>query len=76
MTLKKMKTKSLLCYSDLEYNRNLGLPIEVFCPLQKETVAFGRIEALSKNGVIVNQFIYPNHRFIFFGLTKQQMLYL
>lgn len=74
MTLTKMKTKTLLCYKDLEYNRKLGLPIEVFCPKRHETVAFGRIEALSQNGVIVNNCIYSNQRYIFFGLRKQMSI--
>lgn len=75
MTLKKMKTRSLLYYKELEYNRKLGLPIEVFCPRQKKTVAFGRIEALSKNGIIINSVIYSNEQYIFFGLTEKQTLY-
>ena len=75
MTLTKMKTKTLLCHRDLEYNRKLGLPVEVFCPKKQKTIAFGRIEALSKNGVIINRAIYSKHRYIFFGLRQKHLNY-
>ncbi len=74
MVDKKIKKKTMLSFNDLEYNRSLGLPIEVFCPLFDKTVAFGRIEALSEHGVIVNQSIYSSHEYLFFGLTKKKVM--
>lgn len=74
MTYTKRMKKTALSYEDLEYNRKLGLPIEIYCPKQHKTIAFGRIEALSNHGVIINQYIYSNHDYIFYGLTKNKIL--
>lgn len=73
MEFTKRANKISLSIDDLEYNYKLGLPIEIFCIKKMKTVAFGRIEAFSKHGVIVNQTIYSNKDYLFFGLTKNKI---
>lgn len=75
MVYTKRINKTSLSYDDLEYNRKLGLPIEIYCPKQQKTIAFGRIEALTNHGVIINQSIYSSYEYVFFGLTKNKILF-
>ncbi len=74
MAYRNRLNKTTLSYEDLEYNKKLGLPIEIYCPKQQKTIAFGRIEALMNHGVIINQSIYSNHDYVFFGLTKNKIM--
>lgn len=75
MEFTKKLNKTSLSMEDLEYNYKLGLPIEIFCLKQLKTVAFGRIEAFSEHGVIVNQTIYSNKDYLYFGLTKNKIMF-
>lgn len=75
MEMMKRVNKTSLSMEDLEYNYKLGLPIEIFCLKKMKTVAFGRIEAYTEHGVIVNQTIYSNKDYRFFGLTKNKIMF-
>ncbi|SDM78122.1 hypothetical protein SAMN04488137_1901 [Fictibacillus solisalsi] len=67
MTLLKIKTKSLVLNKDLEYNEKLGLPVEVYCPLAHQTIAFGRIETLDDHFVVINSEKHAISDYFFFG---------
>lgn len=75
MEFTKRINKTSLTIEDLEYNYKLGLPIEIVCLKKMKTVAFGRIEAYSEHGVIVNRTIYSNQDYLYFGLTKNKIMF-
>ncbi|TLS35618.1 hypothetical protein [Pseudalkalibacillus caeni] len=70
--INKLKTKSLLIDEDLNYNRRLGMPVEVYCPKSNNTVAFGRIEAFTECELSVNGFNFPLEHYLFFGCPEQR----
>ncbi|MDN4074596.1 hypothetical protein [Fictibacillus terranigra] len=67
MTLLKIKTKSLVLNKDLQYNEKLGLPVEVYCPLSHQTIAFGRIETMDDCFVVINSEKHSIADHFFFG---------
>ncbi|WP_096200989.1 hypothetical protein [Bacillus sp. FJAT-45350] len=67
MNLYKVLKKSLTSLEDIEFNHKFGLPIEVFCPKDRRTVAFGRIENLNVKGVQINGEIFNIEENAFFG---------
>ncbi|WP_018922199.1 hypothetical protein [Salsuginibacillus kocurii] len=69
MKLNKMKTKSLAFDEDLMENIRLGLPVEVYCPVKKRTLAFGRIKSFSKVHVTISGTCFNRPKYLFFGYS-------
>jgi hypothetical protein len=67
MTLTKLKNKSLRTDIDLNYNMQLGLPIEVYCPNKHETIAFGRIDHFCDQTVVIQGQSHMRESCLFFG---------
>lgn len=67
MTITKFTTKSLVLNKDLEYNQQIGLPVEVFCMVRHQTIAFGRIQNISEGFVQINEQMHCREKNAFFG---------
>ncbi|MFC7370481.1 hypothetical protein ACFQPF_02195 [Fictibacillus iocasae] len=67
MTLSKLFNKSLITCQELSYSMNLGLPVEVYCPVKHETVAFGRIRYMCETTVVINDSAHNRDDYLFFG---------
>ncbi|WP_280768264.1 hypothetical protein [Salipaludibacillus daqingensis] len=50
----------------LEFNK-YGLPIEVFCPNECKTIAFGCLQKLDIDHALVNGMKFDRNKVIFFG---------
>ncbi|KMM38122.1 hypothetical protein [Guptibacillus hwajinpoensis] len=70
--INKLKTKSLLGNEDLDFNRRLGMPVEVFCPKLKDTVAFGKIEMFVEDELSINGNCFQIEQYLFFGCPEQR----
>ncbi|WP_349407595.1 hypothetical protein [Pseudalkalibacillus sp. SCS-8] len=67
MTISKFTNKSLVLDQDLEYSQKIGLPVEVYCMKEYETVAFGRIQLITKDHVQINDQLFCRNDNAFFG---------
>lgn len=68
MTITKLTNKNVITDEDLNHNQKIGLPIEVFCTNNNETVAFGIIQSYDANCVYINGNKYCREKYVFFGL--------
>ncbi|MGC4376261.1 hypothetical protein WD019_04870 [Fictibacillus sp. Mic-4] len=67
MTITKLKTKSLVLNTELDYNKRLGLPVEVYSTITHETIAFGRIDTIDDRFVVINNKKHSRETNMFFG---------
>ncbi|OYD58427.1 hypothetical protein CGZ90_00550 [Fictibacillus aquaticus] len=67
MTLSKLVNKSLITCEEFSYSMNLGLPVEVYCPVRHKTIAFGRIISMCEQSIVINDECHPRDSFLFFG---------
>ncbi|MFV8828422.1 hypothetical protein [Alkalihalobacterium sp. APHAB7] len=67
LLLHKLKNKSLITNADIEFNIKYGLPVEVFCPAKKQTLAFGRIEDYNHYLIQINGVEYCRNQNALFG---------
>ncbi|MCF6137607.1 hypothetical protein [Pseudalkalibacillus berkeleyi] len=67
MTISKFTNKSLVLDQDLEYSQKIGLPVEVYCMKQYETVAFGQIQLFTHQYVQINDRLFCRDGNAFFG---------
>lgn len=68
--INKLKTQSLLGNNDLDFNRRLGMPVEVFCPRIQDTVAFGKIEMFDEQELLINGSCFQIEQYLFFGCPE------
>ncbi|PYZ98456.1 hypothetical protein CR205_07650 [Alteribacter lacisalsi] len=67
MTLQKWKNHSLVTDAEFIHNLKLGYPVEVFCLTTCQTVAYGKIQDLSDDTVIVHGRRFRRNGCAFFG---------
>ncbi|WP_245805906.1 hypothetical protein [Bacillus alkalicellulosilyticus] len=63
----KLLNKSLVTNDDIEFNKKLGLPVEVFCPKEHRTVDFGRVQSFCNEEILINGTTYSREHNAFFG---------
>ncbi|UOE96442.1 hypothetical protein [Alkalihalobacillus sp. LMS39] len=63
----KLINKSLVTNEDIEFNKKMGLPVEVFCPREYKTLAFGRIQSFCNEEILINGHPYCRENNAFFG---------
>ncbi|TMW73631.1 hypothetical protein [Alteribacter natronophilus] len=68
MTLHKWKNRSLVTDAEFIHNINLGYPVEVFCLTTCRTIAYGKIQDLSDETVLIHGRRFKRNGCAFFGL--------
>lgn len=68
MTYYKLKNKTINTNHDMELNMKYGFPVEIFCPKELKTVAFGPIEKYTQDSIVVRGKNFCRHKFAIFGL--------
>jgi hypothetical protein len=71
MTLTKLRDKTVITDDDLGYNQRIGMPIEVFCLENNQTIAFGKIQSFSNCQVCINGNYYSRDEYVLFGFPAQ-----
>ncbi|NEU31100.1 hypothetical protein GN156_09950 [bacterium LRH843] len=67
MILTKLTEKSLVTNQDVSFNYRLGIPVEVFCSKQGETIAFGQINSFNDQMIHINGQSFSRTAYLFFG---------
>lgn len=68
MTFYKLKNKTIITNHDMELNMKYGLPVEVFCPKEFRTIAFGPIEKYTQNSIMISGKKYCRNKHAIFGM--------
>ncbi|GAF65334.1 hypothetical protein [Alkalihalobacillus trypoxylicola] len=67
MNILKITDKSLITNADLQFSKNLGLPVEVYCSKNKKTVAFGQIQDFNNEQIQISGVTFRRENYLFFG---------
>ncbi|KGA99183.1 hypothetical protein AJ85_13330 [Alkalihalobacillus alcalophilus ATCC 27647 = CGMCC 1.3604] len=68
MNLLKLTDKSLCTNADLIFSQQFGLPIEVYCSKNSETIAFGQIQDFNEDFIRICGKLYRRDTNLFFGI--------
>ncbi|MBM7094691.1 MULTISPECIES: hypothetical protein [Alteribacter] len=70
MNLHKWKNRSLVTDAEFARNMKLGYPVEAFCITTCKTVAYGKIEHIDNESVIIHGQRFRRNGCAFFGLIS------
>ncbi|WP_026689451.1 hypothetical protein [Alteribacter aurantiacus] len=70
MNLQKWKNRSLITDAEFASNMKLGYPVEAFCITTCKTVAYGKIEQIEGESVIIHGRRFKRNGCAFFGLIS------